>query len=137
YIYESNGNAYVFDDTKNINEIKLGQNASFIFAVCEYLKEHNNERFLEAAQKVANGILTMIDENTWDTTHVLNYPDLPVKEKFRIVYYDGEAALALMRLYQQDHNEQWLNTVKSLVDQFIAKDYWKYHDHWLGYCTNE
>jgi hypothetical protein len=48
----------VFDDTKNVNEIKLGQNASFIFAVCEYLKKHNNERFLEAAQKVANGILT-------------------------------------------------------------------------------
>lgn len=137
HIYESNGNAYVFDDTKNVNEIKLGQNASFIFAVCEYLKNHNNERFLEAAQKVANGILAMIDENTWDTTHVLNYPDLSVKEKFRIVYYDGEAALALMRLYQQDHNEKWLNTVKSLVDQFIAKDYWKYHDHWLGYCTNE
>ncbi|POC77969.1 poly(glycerol-phosphate) alpha-glucosyltransferase, partial [Vibrio vulnificus] len=88
HIYESNGNAYVFDDTKNVNEIKLGQNASFIFAVCEYLKNHNNERFLEAAQKVANGILAMIDENTWDTTHVLNYPDLSVKEKFRIVYYD-------------------------------------------------
>ncbi|MCO0862102.1 poly(glycerol-phosphate) alpha-glucosyltransferase [Staphylococcus pasteuri] len=137
HIYEVNGNAYVFDNTKNANEIKLGQNASFIFAVCEYLKKQQNPYYLEAAQKVAKGILSMIDENTWDTTHVLNYPDLSVKEKFRIVYYDGEAALALMRLYQQDHNEKWLNTVKSLVDQFISKDYWKYHDHWLGYCTNE
>lgn len=39
HIYEVNGNAYVFDNTKNANEIKLGQNASFIFAVCEYLKK--------------------------------------------------------------------------------------------------
>lgn len=137
YILEKDGNCYVFDDTENSNEIKLGQNASFIFAICEYLKVKNNERYLKVAQKVANGILTMINKNTFETTHVLNYPDLSVKEKFRIVYYDGEAALALLRLYQHDYNEKWLDTVKNLVDQFIAKDYWKYHDHWLGYCTNE
>ena len=137
YILEKDGNYYVFDDTENSNEIKLGQNASFIFAICEYLKVKNNERYLKVAQKVANGILTMINKNTFQTTHVLNYPDLSVKEKFRIVYYDGEAALALLRLYQHDYNEKWLDTVKNLVDQFIAKDYWKYHDHWLGYCTNE
>ena len=137
YILEKDGNYYVFDDTENSNEIKLGQNASFIFAICEYLKVKNNERYLKVAQKVANGILTMINKNTFETTHVLNYPDLSVKEKFRIVYYDGETALALLRLYQHDYNEKWLDTVKNLVDQFIAKDYWKYHDHWLGYCTNE
>ncbi|HDP1886609.1 TPA: poly(glycerol-phosphate) alpha-glucosyltransferase, partial [Staphylococcus aureus] len=125
------------DDTNNINEIKLGQNASFIIAVCEYLKVHENGYYLKKAQKVANGILYMIDENKWDTTHVLNYPDLSIKEKFRIIYYDGEAALALMRLFQQDNNEKWLNIVRKLVDQFIFKEYFKYHDHWLGYCTNE
>ena len=48
----------------------------------------------------------MIDEDTYETTHLLNYPDL--KEKFRIIYYDGEAALALLRLYQKDENELWL-----------------------------
>lgn len=50
----------------------------------------------------------MIDEDTYETTHLLNYPDLSVKEKFRIIYYDGEAALALLRLYQKDENELWL-----------------------------
>lgn len=52
YIYEQDGRGYVFDDTENSNEIKLGQNASFIFAVCEYLKTNKNERYLNAAQKV-------------------------------------------------------------------------------------
>ena len=23
------------------------------------------------------------------------------------------------------------------MDRFIEKDYWQYHDHWLGYCSNE
>ena len=76
----------------------------------------------------------MIDEDTYETTHLLNYPDLSVKEKFRIIYYDGEAALALLRLYQKDENELWLKTVENLMDRFIER---KYHDHWLGYCTNE
>ncbi|PNZ66028.1 poly(glycerol-phosphate) alpha-glucosyltransferase [Staphylococcus croceilyticus] len=137
YTYEKDGKAYIFDDTENKNEIKLGQNASFIFAVCEYLKANQNAKYLEMAQKVAKGIVSMINNETYDTVHILNYPDLSVKEKFRIIYYDGEAALALLRLYQQDHNKIWLKTVENLMDRFIAKKYWQYHDHWLGYCTNE
>ncbi|WP_040030659.1 MULTISPECIES: hypothetical protein [Staphylococcus cohnii species complex] len=137
YLYEVDGVGYIFDDTEGVNEIKLGQNAAFIFAICEYLKhEPEKNQYLEDAQKVAKGILTMIDDQQ-QTIHVLNYPDLTTKEQFRIVYYDGEAALALLRLYQIDHNEKWLNTVKMLFEMFIEKKYWKYHDHWLGYCTNE
>lgn len=138
HIYEKDGAGYVFDDTNDVNEIKLGQNASFIFAVVEYLKHHPDEsKYLKAAQHVAKGILNMIDAESGKTTHVLNYPDLSVKETFRIVYYDGEAALALLRLYQVDKDPLWLKTVKQLFEKFIAEDYWKYHDHWLGYCTNE
>ena len=136
-LLEVGDKAYIYDDTNESNEIKLGQNASFIFAVCEYLKHEDNLEYLKNAQKVAKGILTMIDKKTYETTHILNYPDLSVKEKFRIIYYDGEAALALLRLYQKDKNELWLKTVEKLMDRFIEKKYWQYHDHWLGYCTNE
>ncbi|PTI16797.1 poly(glycerol-phosphate) alpha-glucosyltransferase [Staphylococcus warneri] len=135
--YEKNNVGYIYDDTNNINEIKLGQNAAFVFTICEYLKYEKNEKYLNIAQKVARGILSMINEKTYKTVHILNYPDLTVKEEFRIIYYDGEAALALLRLYQQDNNDIWLKVVKKLMDQFIAQEYWKYHDHWLGYCTNE
>ena len=136
-LMEQDNRGYVYEDTNGINEIKLGQNASFIFAVCEYLKYQKNDLYLEKAQKVAHGILTMINEETYETTHILNYPDLSLKEQYRIIYYDGEAALALLRLYQLDNNKLWLNTVENLMNHFIDKDYWKYHDHWLGYCTNE
>ena len=137
YVFEKDDKCYIFDDTENINEIKLGQNASFIFAVCEYLKINENKKYLEIAQKVAKGITSMIDKTTYDTVHILNYPDLTVKENFRIIFYDGEAALALLRLFQIDNNKEWLETCKNLMDRFIEKDYWQYHDHWLGYCSNE
>lgn len=136
--YEKNNEGYIFDDTNSINEIKLGQNAAFVFAICEYLKTNpNDDKYLEYAQKVAQGILAMINKNNMETIHVLNYPDLSIKEHFRVVYYDGEAALALLRLYQIDNNPQWLETVEILFEKFINEKYWKYHDHWLGYCTNE
>ena len=48
-----------------------------------------------------------------------------------------EAAFALLRLYQVDGDENWLNLVKHLFEKFIKQNYWKYHDHWLSYCTNE
>ncbi|ANZ34539.1 poly(glycerol-phosphate) alpha-glucosyltransferase [Staphylococcus carnosus] len=138
YLFEQSGVGHIFDDTKNINEIKLGQNAAFIFAVYEYLQiKPDHPEYLAAAQKVAEGILTMIDSETAQTVHVLNYPTLEVKEKFRVIYYDGEAALALLRLYQIDKNPRWLETVKAMFERFIHLKYWQYHDHWLGYCTNE
>ncbi|MFO3702389.1 poly(glycerol-phosphate) alpha-glucosyltransferase [Staphylococcus felis] len=137
-LFYDNDVAYIFDDTKQINEIKLGQNASFIFAACEYLKHHPEaSTILKAAQDVAKGLLTMINHNTMETIHVLNYPDLSIKSSFRVIYYDGEAALALLRLYQIDGNNMWLKTVEGLVNRFIDKAYWKHHDHWIGYCVNE
>lgn len=138
YYFEKNNIAYIFDDTGSINEIKLGQNASFIFAICEYLKGNPNDNYyLRFAQKVAEGILTMINHNTMKTTHVLNYPDLSIKEEYRVIYYDGEAALALLRLHQIDNNKKWLQTVSLMFDKFINEEYWRYNDHWLGYCAYE
>lgn len=136
--YDCGDVAYIYDDTNDINEIKLGQNASYILSVTEYLKEgeHDSE-LLYRAQKVAEGILRMINSYTMETHHVLNYPDLSIKDKNRVIYYDGEAAFALLRLYQIDNNPKWLNTVILLFDKFITQNYWQYHDHWLSYCTNE
>lgn len=92
--------------------------------------------YLPHAQKLAQGILNLQLENG-EFMHVLHYPSLQVKERFRIIYYYGEAAFALMRLYRLDKQQKWIDAVEKAFDHFIEKDYWKNHDHWLSYCTNE
>lgn len=134
---ELNNAAYMIDGDDDSNyEIKLGSLAAAIFMLAKYQEITKDNKYQKYAENLANGIKNMIDEQG-ETTHILNYPDLSLKEKFRIIYYDGEAALGLLRLYQINHDEKLLETVKLMFEHFINKKYDKYHDHWLSYCTNE
>ena len=133
---EINEKAFMSDGADDQQEIKLGANATAIFMLCKYQEVTGDAAYLSYAEHLAQGILSMIDAQG-ETTHVLHYPSLEEKEKFRIVYYDGEAALGLLRLYQINHDPVLLDTVKLMFEHFITKNYDRYHDHWLSYCTNE
>lgn len=128
--------AFMIDGKEEEFEIKLGANAAAILMLTKYQEITQKSEYLKYAEKLANGILKLVDSDGL-TTHVLNYPDYNLKEKFRIIYYDGEAALALLRLYQINQDKILLETVKLMFENFIHKRYEKYHDHWLSYCTNE
>lgn len=128
--------SFMIDGKEGEFEIKLGANAAAILMLTKYQEITQKNDYQKYAEKLANGILKLIDSNG-STTHVLNYPDYDLKEKFRIIYYDGEAALALLRLHQINQDSRLLETVKLMFECFIEKRYEKYHDHWLSYCTNE
>ncbi len=127
---------FMIDGKTTELEIKLGSNATAIFMFAKYQEITKDSQYIAYAEKLAEGIRFMVDVNG-ETTHVLHYPSLEIKEKFRIVYYDGEAALGLLRLYQINQHQPLLETVKLMFEHFINKKYDKYHDHWLSYCTNE
>lgn len=135
YKDETKRTAFVVDYA-NESEIKLGSNATAILAMTKYMEVTGNKAYLETARALARGIIDMkLPDESF--IHVLNYPSFDIKDMYRIIYYEGEAIFALLRLYAIDQDAYWLKEVKKTFNYFIENKYWKYHDHWLSYAANE
>lgn len=134
FIFEKEDFAYMIEP--EMREIKLGANAAALLAFSKYMQITDDKSDILLARKLAYGILRL-QEDDGSFIHVLDYPSLEVKDPFRIIYYEGEAVLGLLRLYEVDRTEDFLRGAEKAFDHFIAKNFWQNHDHWLSYAANE
>ena len=143
-VYRDPDTAYLSEPLKD--EIKLGGGGVLILAITEYLdlcsrdalpeQEALRRRYTEIACALGNGILSLLNPETGEFSHVLNM-DFSLKERYRTVYYDGEATYALCRLYRLTKGEKWLFYAEKAVNHFLEADYTRYRDHWVAYAMNE
>jgi hypothetical protein len=118
-------------------EIKLGGNAAAIIALVEHARVTGDRSHIELMHRLAAGLLFMQDRDNGGFRHVLDYPSLRTKQAFRIVYYDGEAVLALLRLYDLTAYNTLLTAARAAFDTFIDAGHAQHHDHWLAYCARD
>lgn len=134
--FENNQALYVKEETPSGIDVKLGAQALAILAFAKYQTITGDTCYEEVITKIINGIARSFVTPEGDTTHILD-EQLNVKQKFNIIYYDGEAVFGLLRGYAITKNRDHLDLAKQLFDRFIEKKYERYHDHWLSYATNE
>lgn len=126
---------YLFEETKN--EVKIGGNAVAVIVLTEYMNIVGTDKYVKTVKELALGILELFDERNGSFFHVLKYPSLAPRDKFRTVYYDGESVFALSRAYGVTKDKRFLEAAQSAVDRFIEKNYEQYADHWVAYSVNE
>ncbi len=126
-IEDSNGNLFIIDSIDN--EIKVGACALGLIDFCEYERLYNDDKYHDVVIKLADGILSM-QRLEGRFSHVFNPDTFRLKEKDRIIYYEGEACLALCMAYEITSDEKYLNAVCKAYDYYIENGYEKYNDHW-------
>jgi hypothetical protein len=126
--------AYVIE--RKADEVKLGGNAIAVLAFASYTEYFNNDRYRNLVIQLTNGILSFWDEDGL-FNHVLNYPSYSLKDKYRTVYYDGEAAYALARAYTLTEQEKFLDAARKAVEYFIKNNYQKHRSNWVAHAVNE
>jgi len=120
-----------------VGEIKLGGSGVALLALTKWREITGSDEFLPLMELLALGIGFMQDPATGSLVHVLHAADLSLKERQRVVYYDGEAVFGLLRLYRETGDQRWLDMAEKSFISFLDDAHAQAHDHWLSYAANE
>ena len=131
-IYMDNNTAFI--DSNGV--IKLGLQGLFLIALSTYLHKITNDKLLKIAMQLGNGIIFMQNKDG-RLRHILRSSDFSTLDIYKVFYYNGEAVLGLIKLYEISKNEKYLNAAKISMDYFIRNNYYRKKDHWIIYCSNE
>jgi hypothetical protein len=132
-LYDKDGKPHLLD--RDLDELKLGGAANVVILLARADEARGDKRYEETIRAFAETVVSqqLEDGSYW---HVLN-ADFTQKDKYRTVYYDGEATLALIKAYGVTKDEKYLFHAEKAVRNFIANKYEKHMDHHIAYTMNE
>lgn len=146
YLLEQVRNHKINEETVKVvvekNAMKLGGNALAIIALAKYTTLTKDTQYLSIMQDLAAWISEVQNEEGRFTIHKQKYRSGEVSD-FVSHFYPGESILALVRLYQIDKNEKWLDVAEKAAHYLInirdknENEDTIAHDHWLLYGLNE
>jgi glutathione synthase/RimK-type ligase-like ATP-grasp enzyme len=122
--------------------VKLGGNALAALALTKYCQVTGDRSYLPYIQMLAEWILSTQNDKGEYTIHKQAYTG-EIEKKFTSEYYPGETLFALVRLYQLDPQQRWLDSaIKGAAFLINVRDKdlpenKLIHDHWLLYALNE
>ncbi|WKD48426.1 hypothetical protein [Microbulbifer spongiae] len=118
-------------------EIRLGSNAVCLLALVNYSQVRQTSQYAEWMTRLARGIELMQAPTSGRFFHAVEYPALTVKDCHRVIDYDGQAVLGLLRLYGFSKHSRWLAVADKAFNYLLTAGHWRAHNVWLGYCVNE
>jgi hypothetical protein len=134
-------------DVKNQEQQKAGGAGLALIALAKHAETTGKRDRLKTMQSLAR----LIVDQQYPDGHFRANADLedegkaPPDSKLpkELVYYTGEAALGLIRLFRIDHDVRWLDSARKVADYVIdVRDAHTdvdslEHDHWMSYAFNE
>lgn len=91
------------------NHAQLGPTSQALLAIAQYTKTTGDKRYLGTAKQIGRWILGLQQPNG-RFIHKVTFPD-GFDTKRESWFYPGEALLALLRLYEVDPDQRWLDAV--------------------------
>ncbi len=130
-------------DTHDEEQQKVGGAGLALLAFAKHAAVTGKRDHLETMRALARFIV----KQEYEDGHFRANADLEKETgkqlKREPVYYPGEAALGLLRLYAIDPQPQYLDTARRAADwvvqvrdAFVSEDNQE-HDHWMSYAYNE
>ncbi|PWU67312.1 hypothetical protein [Gracilibacillus dipsosauri] len=108
---------------KNKPSVNLGAMGATIIVIIKYTKAFQDDRYLPIAKSIGDTLLSLQNQSSYsDGIHS---------------YYNWEALLSLLYLYELDNDIKWLNSVTIALDYSIENGDWKNIDNWLIHTVNQ
>lgn len=123
-------------------KLTAGGTARAIVALCDYAEAKSDKPSEALAEKLGNGLISMIDPATGRLNHELFYHsdgavDFTVRTAQTDRVYDSVSAYALARLYGASKNESYLNAARTLTNVLIRENYTQYCDAYVSLAAEE